>query len=49
MNWKLIFAKGCWKVQFDEQIYMALCAIKQEVDEKVEVYYKRILEMKNCL
>jgi hypothetical protein len=26
----------CKKVQFDEQIYLALCAIKQEVDEKVD-------------
>jgi hypothetical protein len=32
-----------------EQVYMALRMIKQGGDEKVEVYYKRILKLTNCL
>ncbi len=37
------FHKCYQKVQIDEQVYMALQVIKQGKDEKVEIYYERIL------
>jgi hypothetical protein len=36
-------------MQTDEQVYMALCVINEGITEKVEVYYKRILKLANCL
>ncbi len=32
----------------NEQVYMALRMIKQGGDEKVDVYYERILKLANC-
>jgi hypothetical protein len=44
-----IFCKCYWKVQINEHVYMALKVIKQMIDEKMEVYYERILKLANCL
>jgi hypothetical protein len=44
-----MFYKHYWKVQMDEQVYMALWMIKQGRDEKVEVYYEFILKLVNNL
>lgn len=43
------FCKRYWKVQTYEHVYMALRIIKQTPDEKVEVYYERILKLANYL
>jgi hypothetical protein len=43
------FCKRYHTVQNDEQVYMALRVIKHGSDEKVEVYYERILKVANCL
>jgi hypothetical protein len=44
-----MFCKDNRKVQMDKQVYMALRMIKQGGNEKVEVYYERILKLANCL
>ncbi len=43
------FCKWYQIVQTNEQVYMAFYVIKQGIIEKVEVYYKRILKLANCL
>jgi hypothetical protein len=45
---EVAFCKHYWKVQMDEQVYMALWVIKQGGDKKVEVYYECILILANC-
>ncbi len=40
--------KRYWKVQIDEQMYMALRIIKQGGGKKAEVYYECILKLVNC-
>ena len=37
------------KVQTDEQVYMALRAIKQTESETVESYFERLIKLTNCL
>jgi hypothetical protein len=44
-----IFCKQYQIVQTNEQVYTALYVIKQGITEKLEVYYKRILKLANCL
>jgi len=46
---KSSFCKQYQTMQTNNQVYMALYVIKQGVTEKVEVYYKRILKLANCL
>ncbi len=46
---EVAFYERYYIVQNDEQVYMALRVIKQGNDEKVEVYYERILKLANCL
>jgi hypothetical protein len=46
---EVVFCKCYWKVQMDEQMYMALWMIKQVGDKKVEVYYEHILKLANYL
>jgi hypothetical protein len=43
------FCKRYWKVQTYKHVYMALRIIKQTLDEKMEVYYERILKLVNYL
>lgn len=43
------FHKQYWKVEIDEQVYMALKIIRQTSNKKVEVYYERILKLVNYL
>jgi hypothetical protein len=45
---EVTFCKRYWKVQMDEQVYMALWMIKQGGAEKVELYYECILKLANC-
>jgi hypothetical protein len=37
------------KVQNDEQVYMALCMVKQGTNKKTEVNYGWILKLANCV
>ncbi len=46
---EVTFCKRYQKVQMDEQVYMALRMLKQGGNEKVEIYYERILKVANCL
>jgi hypothetical protein len=46
---EVAFCKCYHTIQNDEQVYMALRAIKQNNDEKVGVYYEQILKLANCL
>jgi hypothetical protein len=46
---EVAFYKCYWKVQTNEQVYMALQVIKQGEDKKVEVYYEHILKLVNYL
>jgi hypothetical protein len=46
---EVMFYKCYQKIQMHEQVYMALRMIKQGGDEKVEIYYKCLLKLANCL
>jgi deoxyadenosine/deoxycytidine kinase len=43
------FCKTYRKVQIDEQVYMTLKIIKQNLNKRVEDYYKQILNLANFL
>jgi hypothetical protein len=43
------FCKCHWKIQNDKQIYMELKNMKQEENERVEVYYERIQKSAHSL
>jgi hypothetical protein len=46
---EVAFCKRYRIIQNNEHVYMALIVIKQGNDEKVEVYYERILKLANYL
>jgi len=46
---QMAFCKRYKKVQNDEQVYLQLKNMKQEKNEKVEVYYERLLKLANSL
>jgi len=42
------FCKHYRTIQNDEQVYMAFRVITEGSDEKVDIYYERILKLVNC-
>jgi hypothetical protein len=46
---RLVFNKKYRKVQSDEQVYLQLKNMKQKKNEKMEVYYERLLKLANSL
>ncbi len=46
---QLVFNKKYRKVQSDEQVYLQLKNMKQKKNEKMEVYYERLLKLANSL
>jgi hypothetical protein len=46
---KLVFCKRYRKVQNDEQVYLYLKNMKHEKNERVEVYYEKLLKLANSL
>jgi hypothetical protein len=46
---QLVFCKRYRKVQNDEQVYLQLKNMKQAKNERVEVYYERLLKLANRL
>jgi hypothetical protein len=45
----LAFCERYKKIQNDEQVYLQLKNMKQEKNERVEVYYERLLKLANSL
>jgi hypothetical protein len=45
----LVFCKRYKKIQNDEQVYLQLKNMKQEKNERAEVYYERLLKLANSL
>jgi len=46
---QLVFNKKYKKFQSDEQVYLQLKNMKQKKNEKMEVYYERLLKLANSL
>jgi hypothetical protein len=46
---QLAFSKRYRKVQNDEQVHLQLKNMKHEKDERVKVYYERLLKLANSL